>query len=496
MMGPVLFFRGADARCWHLAALVGNAAGDAVPTLRTATGEDIEPVLLSEPGDYCLRRYDFAFPLRDQPSQHDYAIGDRGWRVHLPARGEALRLAYTACNGIPFTDAGDNSPRRNERWRHLAGRHAAAPFHLLLQGGDQLYADTIWEEVPELHAWQHQLEADRRVAPFTDAMRRHVTAYYHARYVELWSQPDLVPLLASIPSLMMWDDHDIFDGWGSYDTGDQDSPVYQGIYRIARACFALFQLAARADELPPGFGDRRGGHFGYAYRVGDVGIVVPDMRSDRTPTQVMNPANHAWFGRTLDGLADCRQVMVMTSVPLLHADLSFFERFTLVERLLARLRALPQQRDDLMDQWRSVGHRDECARLLRRLLDFAANTGSRVVMLSGEIHLGARGVVQDGAAAIDQLTSSGIVSPPPPALITKLFEVLSRGRLRMGDGISALIQPIPGLKRRYLHARNWLELTASKDGAVAAAWHAEGMERPLQLDLPAHRPPDVARVAA
>ena len=464
--------------------------------MRADAGDPVEAELLFEHGNDRLWRYDFALPLGDVASSREYAIGDRSWRVHLPARTEPLRIAYTACNGIPFTDAGDRTPQRNERWRHLAGRHAVAPFHLLLQGGDQLYADTIWEEVPELHAWQQQMEDDRRRAPFTAEMKRHVADYYWARYLELWSQPDLVPLLAAIPSLMMWDDHDIFDGWGSYDTADQASPVYQGIYSIARNCFALFQLAARPDKLPAGLGDRRGGHFGYAYRIGDVGIIVPDMRSDRTPTQVMNTANHAWLGQALDRCADCRQVLVMTSVPLLHADLSFFERFTVIERLLAKMRALPQQRDDLIDQWRSIGHRDECGRLLRRLVDFSAATGARVTMLSGEIHLGARGVVRDGEVAIDQLTSSGIVSPPPPTLITRLFDLLSRGRLRMGAGLSAEILPIPGLGQRYLNARNWLELTISNDGAVEAAWHAEGRERPFRLDMPAPQKPDLVRAAA
>ena len=39
---------------------------------------------------------------------------------------------------------------KNERWRDLGNKHASSPFHLLLLGGDQLYADSIWEAVPAI----------------------------------------------------------------------------------------------------------------------------------------------------------------------------------------------------------------------------------------------------------------------------------------------------------------------------------------------------------
>ncbi|HPE71554.1 MAG TPA: hypothetical protein PK018_05160 [Candidatus Competibacter sp.] len=50
--------------------------------------------------------------------------------------------------------------------------------------------------------------------------------------------------MASIPSIAMWDDHDIFDGWGSYDEERQNCPVYQGIYPIARRQDRSFPPAA------------------------------------------------------------------------------------------------------------------------------------------------------------------------------------------------------------------------------------------------------------
>jgi hypothetical protein len=37
------------------------------------------------------------------------------------------------------------------------------------------------------------------------------------------------------------DDHDIFDGWGSYDPGLQACPVFQGLFSVAKRFYLLFQ---------------------------------------------------------------------------------------------------------------------------------------------------------------------------------------------------------------------------------------------------------------
>ena len=83
-------------------------------------------------------------------------------------------------------------------------------------------------------------------------------------------------ILSSVPSLMMWDDHDIIDGWGSYAADWLESAMFQGLWSAAREHFALFQLAAHAYDLSEGFTDRRGKQFAWAYRLGEIGIVAPD----------------------------------------------------------------------------------------------------------------------------------------------------------------------------------------------------------------------------
>lgn len=482
-MGPVLLFRGARAAEWDLAVITVASADDPLGATRLPTGVEAAPVTLARHRDLDIVRYDFALPLAAEGQ--GYTLAGRFWPVHLPRPGARPRIAYTACNGIPFEDAVGGDPARNERWRHLAGEHARDPFHLLLQGGDQLYADTIWREVPELNDWQDLAAEERRARPFAAEAERHVTDYYVDRYLELWSQPDLVPLMAAVPSLMMWDDHDIFDGWGSYEDEEQASPVYQGIWRAARRAFALFQLGADPGDLPAGFGDARGGHFGWAYAIGEVGIIAPDLRSDRSITQVMGDAAWAWLEQALDRLAGCRHVLLMSSVPIMHADLALLERVTVLERLLSRLSAISGFRDDLRDQWQSLGHKAEWRRIVGLLIDFSARSGARVTVLSGEVHVAALGLIEGRDVAVTQLTSSAIVSPVPPLALCGLFELMSLGTTTVAPGIRARMLPLPGRKRRFLRDRNWLALDVEPDGGMAVAWYAEDVAEPIRLAIPA-----------
>lgn len=462
-MGPVLHFRGCDAESWRLSALV-VAAADQAPALATADGPQPARRLADHAGE-TLWRFDFALP-RHRPDAQWYAIGDQRIAVAVPAPGEALHIAFVSCNGDADLEPGGDSGDRFERWRHLTDHHAAAPLHLMLQGGDQLYADTVWQAAPELAAWRKQWPAKRRRMPFGDALRDAADDFYWRLYTWLWSLPDLAPALARVPSLMMWDDHDIFDGWGSYADGDQACPIFQGLWRSARRHFRWFQQADGSDGPDPH-------QFGWARRIDDVGIIAPDLRSTRSRRQVLDDESWQWFSGALDGLAGCRRLFVVMTVPLVNADLSP------VERPLVWVPGQQLYQDDLRDQWLSYAHREEWTRVVRRLLAIAAS-GTAVTVLSGEIHLGAYGRVRDpqSGAELHQITASGIAHEPQPQAMTWLLErVFSSPRRRAGLAVEMM--PIPGLGRRYLAARNWLSMTVADD-AFTAEWHAAG-DAPPQM---------------
>ena len=119
------------------------------------------------------------------------------------------------------------------------------------------------------------------------------------RYVERWSQAEPARILAQVPSIMMWDDHDIFDGWGSYEAELQQCDVYKGIFAIAREYFALYQLQLGRDETHP-LSIKAQQAFSLGAEIGGLTLVALDMRSERTKSQVISPeswkAIYDWFG--------------------------------------------------------------------------------------------------------------------------------------------------------------------------------------------------------
>jgi hypothetical protein len=276
---------------------------------------------------------------------------------------------------------------------------------------------------------------------------------------------------------MMWDDHDIFDGWGSHPKALQCCPVYRGIWSAARDHFALFQLGARPDRLPAGIGDPAGSHFGWAFAMGGMGVIAPDLRSARMPTQVMSDAGWRWLEQALQGLRDCHHVLFVSTVPVVHVALRPLERF---------LFWIPRQQlyqDDLRDQWQSYAHQVEWRRLVQMLLDFSEQTQTAVTLLSGEIHLGAFGCVERGRTRLYQLISSGIVHPAPPALVARLLHWLSRRPHALTDDICMRMLSLPQIDSRYLAARNWLSIASSSDAALDVEWHVERMPEALSVTL-------------
>lgn len=470
LVGPILHFRGQSENRWQLAAVVARQAEEDPGPLTLPSAPPVRAERLAVRQGHSFWRYDFSLPLLERETFVPYTVGGRAWRVHLPAAHGDRRMAYTACSGTD-EEASDDRPvpaSRNVLWRQLTATHARRPFHLVLHGGDQLYADSLWEAVPELGAWRALPWKQANAHPFTPTMAEAAERFYFERYCWLWSQPDLAPILAEVPSLMMWDDHDIFDGWGSWPDDRQRCPVFQGLMGVAREHFALFQLAARADRLPAGFADPRGGHFGWAVRAGGgVGIVAPDLRSERSRQRIMGEAGWRGFEAALEGLADCRHLLVMSSVPLANANLSA------AERVFVALPGHSDLEDDLRDQWQSFGHREEWRRMLRCLIDFGTRSGARVTSVSGEIHLGALGCIEGEGSVVHELTSSGIVHEPPPALVTALYEWAARRPIRPAPDLKVRLLEIPGHGRRYLRARNWLALELGADGRLEAAWHTE-----------------------
>src|SRR5699024_5646526 len=129
-----------------------------------------------------------------------------------------------------------------------------------------IYADELTGAHPASAGWPREMPPEIGPGEAAD-LRAALRAAFFERYRFEYTQPEFAYLAARIPSLAMWDDHDICNGWGSLPEAMLDSAVGRELFAVARAFFLLFQLGAAPDRLPDSCLDRTGESLTWAVRL-------------------------------------------------------------------------------------------------------------------------------------------------------------------------------------------------------------------------------------
>ena len=506
-LGPILQFLGNQNHTWGVSLLLITAPGDPPPSLQLSPPAQAAPPLSGVvPGHAGTAwRFDIAVPQGDAAKEIGYQCNGITHSFHVPAKAGAPNLGYVSCNGFSDLRVKKTLKEPQALWSRLARLHRQTdrvdtttygPLHLLLMGGDQIYSDDMWTAIPELLAWTELPWAQRIQAPFTASLRSALQKHYAGLYIDHWGQPEQAAMLASVPTVMMWDDHDIIDGWGSHPTDLHESPVFQGIFETAKAAFECFQrqmLGAPPPATLPGQA-----HHNSGYRFGSAGLLVLDMRSERRPRrgdvdatggllnaeQVMSEQSWRAVYQWLDAQAasgDMKHLFVMSSIPVVHPS------FELLEKMLGIFPGQQELEDDLRDHWTSPPHKAERLRLIHRLLQ-ASEAGTRITILSGDVHVAAVGVIQsdrahltENARVVNQLTSSGIVHPPPAGVALFFLEQACQQVETIDRGITGAMYEFPTTRHRMIGCRNIMTLQPDAPGRgdrIWVNWWAEGEAHP------------------
>lgn len=468
LMGPVLKFVGydTDTKLWKLSALVVVDDQPAPMAYGISTmNQEAQPVLLWQQGARAAYRYEFAGFLTNQAQTLQYGLGQQYFSVALPKAGFAPRIAYTSCNGFSSLKAMKGVKDNNALWRRMTEKHALSPYHLLIMGGDQVYADSMWETLPTMKAWSELSFSEANAAPFSASMRDELEDFYFGLYTSRWAQTEVAKALATIPTIMMWDDHDIIDGWGSYLAERQGCHVFKGMWPLARQAFSVFQQHNERNAPPSGISPHHGFTMGHV--VGSVAILALDMRSERTTDLVLSPDHWNSVYQWLTALPQVDHLIVMSSIPVVYPG------FDTIERILGWLPGQQELEDDLRDHWNSRPHKGERLRLIHRLLELSKAKQIRPTIISGDVHVGALGLIEsqrDGNAAVNQLISSGIVHPGPPAVMLFALTHLFDSEDEIDRGIMARMIEFPGTKEKFIGRRNYLSLEPDDQEVGARYW--------------------------
>lgn len=489
-VGPLL---GLDSEELYTVCFVtGGTASSAVVIV---DGTEYSAAAIEEIPDGLFWRAEVDIPLSVNSRYLDYSIavdgepvsdfhGRETWKFYVPGKNELPRIAYASCNG--FSDSKLKAKTKNPYllWRTMWTLHEDVanndendPFSLLLMGGDQLYADEIWNEVGELEDWGELNHDDRLKRSANQNMQKQIDRFYSGLYCKRWSDEHMSLVMASVPTVMMWDDHDIFDGWGSYPEELQECPVFQGIFEVARRYFELFQIRSRRNRS---LLDADADHYAFSFRFRKYRVLALDNRAERSRSRIMSDRQWDTFIAHLEDIKDEKSdLLVLSGVPVIYRD------FSLTETVFDTTPWEEELTDDLKDHWRAKDHQGERTRLIMRLLyNTRSRKDCRTVILSGDVHIGTLGVVNDTTESetvkLHQVVSSGIVHPSPSRIQWLGIMAITNDNDEYLNEEKTIETRIlhPYGSEKYIRCRNFVVLKEGTDNKFWVTWKSDSEDTP------------------
>lgn len=337
------------------------------------------------------------------------------------ARPERVVFGLFSCH-MPFNGRNVLKMHMWESFREMLELHGA---NFVIGGGDQVYADG--DKKIDIWRWLRKVKSDVSKLPMTEQVAVMVS-WYRDIYRGYWGDLEMRRVFRRWPQYMIWDDHEIMDGWGSY-TEKELSDTLDSMWEwenvgknvaLARNMFAAAKQAYgeyQHSHNPPT--DRE--QWDYTFTWGRCAFFVLDMRGHRdygrpTDDKILGAAQFRRLEAWLKGAeaTEASVVFIVSPVPTVHLKDFVMNYLDLTLLGLA---------DDLRDEWEHPSNRAEFFRLLNAVFDFSQRHGKKVVFLSGDVHISAAFRLTSQAtpaARVYQLTSSGITYCKSPGRALKL----------------------------------------------------------------------------
>ncbi|KAL3136206.1 hypothetical protein ABBQ32_007220 [Trebouxia sp. C0010 RCD-2024] len=493
-----------DAGIWQGSVLyLTKQSTQPVLQLQTVDGrvDKVQPFLLTELYGWACWRFNLEVKVQQQEQQVFYTInvdpfGHR-YSFFVAGLAQTWHWGFHSCNGLSAD--GDHKkwggPYEFVLWRDVMEQHGKQALHAMVGGGDQIYNDEVFSG-PQMQEWLKSGRKGLGSVEWSDAMAEEAAHFYFTHYRQHWCSMHLSDALACIPQVMMWDDHDIFDGWGSYPRALLACSVFQGLFRTARQMYLLFQQqttlerAASDNGMWGPFSEESPAclkAFSLLRMLGPTTcLVAPDSRAERTKKQIISEATYNQMFQLLHELPhSCRHVVVLLTVPIVFPALPGQEK---VWRLLdnAKVGHIMSKTgmgqkivdnfgeakllDDIIDHWDAGQHHGERHNLIARLQNLAKTKNVRVSFVGGDVHVAGVGRLYTQPKIhrlrydhrfMPQIVSSAIVNAPPPPTFMKLLHNTNRSNLVLKPQTrEKMVRVFAGRPTgdKLLAQRNWCEV--------------------------------------
>ena len=445
-------------------------------------------------------RYTINLPLVKYDQMVRYSV-DGKWESHyrfyVPSRTKNFNVMAYSCNG--FSLAVDTTRFKGSLWYDILQKHSKVHYNVMLGGGDQIYSDSIKLYSPKVAHWINSKNQITKYTMKVDTLfRKDMENFYLKEYLEWYgfghwhgsteksmTTQRLLPLaLATIPSINIWDDHDIIDGFGSYHDLFMQTEVFSNIGQAAYKYYMLFQHHISIDEKEPylstknwilgstpGAYIKEKSHSVWTKLGPNMALLGLDCRTERKLKQVISWDTYKLlFQRVYDEIELSQKhtgqridhLLVMLGIPIAYPRLVWLE-WLFSSKLLGPLKYLSKKNiighglinefngdvellDDLNDHWCARYHKGERNFLISKLSDLSAKYGIRVTILSGDVHLASIGRFRSHSHSnpirskdsnikinvfenpeydsrlIFNVISSAVVNTPPPDGMARLLQ--------------------------------------------------------------------------
>ncbi len=261
-------------------------------------------------------------------------------------------------------------------------------------GGDQVYADGWRDKILQ------EKDDNLRLGLYLEAYRR------------FWSHPYYRRVLCRLPAVMIWDDHDIMDGWGSalesfIGETDEFNAEWKSLFKSATKSFSIMQASRNPDALAKNPTEEG---YDFCFRVGRFGFIALDLRTNRNlrkarllkKEQLDRVKNWVESNKSeLSGIFVISPVVFSHGSPVIDDLLA--RHWGWVLRIVDFLTSFPKWgkgmrakfydtlgdiRDDIRDSWGAPENAEQTDEVLDYLfgLQNAPQNPMNVVILSGDIH--------------------------------------------------------------------------------------------------------------
>jgi alkaline phosphatase D len=346
---------------------------------------------------------------------------------------------------------------------HANGSFGAWPLFLeslsrnnarfVIGGGDQVYVDCQNKKwFPDIWEWL-QNNKDDLIKKYrkldnsidTDGIFIYLRDLYRWYYRVYWQFPHLRMVYARFPQYMIWDDHEIMDGWGSRNKSERlniiarffenddpniDAMLVDQMWRAARTVY--FEYAhSHNPQTPIILDDSLSCQWDYGFSHGRIPFYVLDMRGhhdiERDSYRLLGEAQISRFTGWLTRAAKAANTLfVVLPVPIVHWESIAVNGGTLIGGM----------KDDCKDQWEHETNHGERNILLDLVFATLNNPGQTLVFLSGDVHGAAvfqLRHMQFRQAKVFQVTSSAISRMPAGKLAS--IGLADSGRMVGNDNV-------------------------------------------------------------